>query len=137
MREQAKNIILGEFLSSLCCMKKIALDHTYIDYWHRRGYCCVGVRVWPGYCRAIASDPEQGPEDLSEFGEIQRLPVNSEICKRRVPHQIAQPTIEEEIIWHMMAAPNSELLPILTGRKSFRDALGSASEESMAASAKY
>jgi hypothetical protein len=61
--------------------------------------------------------------------------VNSEVCNRKVPHQVAQPTIEEEIIWHMMSAPNSELLPILTGRKSFRDALGSASEESMAASA--
>ena len=116
-------------------MKTIASDETYIDYWHRRGYSCVGVRVWPGYCRVVASDPEQGPEDLTELGEAQRLPVEADISLRKACAHTAQPTVEGEIVWHMMCAPNSELLCVLKGQKSFSDALTSTCEESLSAAA--
>jgi hypothetical protein len=95
-------------------MKKIALDRTYIDYWHRRG----SSPATAGQLPAI-------PEDLSAFGDVRQLLVPFDACGNKVRRQIAQRTVEEEILWHMRSSPKPELLAILTGKKAFQDALTS------------
>ena len=109
-------------------MKTIAPDGAYIDYWHYRGYCCSGVRVWASCCRALASDPEQGPEGLMEYGEQHSIPVPTDLRSRRIGTLSDDPPIAGEILWHMICSPGSDLRQVVAGEKSFHEALSSAGE---------
>jgi hypothetical protein len=108
-------------------MKTIAPDRSYIDYWQWRGYCCSGVRVWPDRCRALASDPEQGPEGLMEYGEDHPIPLSAELRSRRIGTLSDDPPIAGEILWHIICWPESDLREVVAGRKPFHEALLSAS----------
>src|SRR5215472_13136878 len=102
-------------------MKTVASDRTHIDYWHWRGYGCAGVRVWPDRCRAIASDPDHGPEGLAEYGAFHGIPLQVDGKSRRVIHS-DDPPLAGEIIWHVVRDPDSDLLEVVTGKKPFHEA---------------
>jgi len=115
-------------------MKTIAPDRTYIDYWQWRGYCCSGVRVWPNSCRALASDPEQGPEGLMEYGAHDAIPLLADLRSRRIGTLTDDPPIVGEILWHMICSPDSDLRQVIAGEKLFPEALHPADEPEQVAS---
>ena len=89
----------------------------YIDYW--QSGCQAewglrarfGIRVQDGFCSAVnASDSGQS----MAFGRLYQIPVRLEIF----------PLYLRMIIDAHMNSPDSDLMDVLNGKKSFRDALG-------------
>jgi hypothetical protein len=98
-------------------MKNISPDRTYIDYWQdygaaRRSH--YSIRVWEDRCCAITNVASSNPQIL---GKVHALPVDlSDIAPK---HSVSNITQE-----HMRHHPESDLHDLLTGKKSFREALG-------------
>ncbi len=90
----------------------------YIDYW--QSGCQAewgltarfGIRVQDGFCSAVnAIDSGQS----MAFGRLYQIPVQLEIF----PNYLR--IILDD---HLLNSPDSDLMDVLTGKKSFRDALG-------------
>jgi|HubBroStandDraft_5_1064220.scaffolds.fasta_scaffold813661_2 hypothetical protein len=99
--------------------KKIAPDRTYIDYFQKesavgRGLTNrFGVRITE---EAFASVIEIADGQPFTFGESYPLPVKLETLPNAV-----RMVIED----HVSNQPDSDLTAVLTGRKSFQEALAS------------
>jgi hypothetical protein len=91
----------------------------HIDYWHnpyvvQRGLKnYFGVRVRDGQCWALV---QIGGDEASTFGEPHEIPVDLSILPMYL-----RIIIEE----HRLAHPNSDLLDVLAGKKTFEEAIRS------------
>jgi len=96
-------------------MKDVGPD--YIDYWQsgceaQWGLTTrFGIRVQDGFCSAVNSI--DGGQSMA-FGRIYQIPVRLEI----LPIYL-RVTIDD----HLLNSPDSDLMDVLNGKKSFRDAL--------------
>ena len=87
----------------------------YIDYWQGetqwRLKIRFGIRVQDGFCSAVnAIDSGQS----MAFGRLYQIPVQLEIF----PNYLRK--ILDD---HLLNSPDSDLMDVLNGKKSFRDAL--------------
>ena len=97
-------------------MKDIGWD--YIDYW--QGVCQAewglrarfGIRVQDGFCLAV--NAIDGGHSMA-FGRLYQIPVRLEIF----PNYLRM--ILDD---HLLNSPDSDLMDVLNGKKSFRDTLG-------------
>ena len=100
-------------------MRTAASDRTYIDYWQNYGSSAhvlksrFGFRVWEDRCCAITNVAAETP---SLFGSPHPIPVDLSAAA-------AQHTLSNVVSEHMNHHPDSDLLAVLTGGKSFREAL--------------
>jgi hypothetical protein len=98
-------------------LKVVGLDH--IDYWQgiyaiRRGLKNrFGIRVRDGRCWALI---QIGDDEASTFGKPYEIPVDISTLPS-VLHMIVND--------HQLSYPNSDLIDVLTGTKSIREAFGS------------
>jgi len=91
---------------------------NYIDYW--QSVCQAewglkarfGIRVQDGFCSAV--NVIDGGQSMA-FGRLYQIPVQLEIF----PNYLRM--ILDD---HLLNSPDSDLMDVLTGKKSFRDALG-------------
>jgi hypothetical protein len=101
-------------------MRTAAPDRTYIDYWQNYGSDAqvlkshFGIRVWEGRCCAITNVAAETP---SLFGDSHLIPVDLSAAA-------AQHSLSNIVSEHMKHYPQSDLLQVLRGEKSFREALG-------------
>ena len=97
-------------------VKTISPDQTFIDYWQDYGTgrkSHYGVRVWEDHCCALTNVGSANPTVL---GEIHALPMDlSDIAPK---NSLSNVTGE-----HMYHHPDSDLFQLLTGKKTFREAL--------------
>ena len=94
-------------------MKTTGLDGTYIDYSNTvHGF---GIRVLEDRCFVVI----QIAHDQPIFGHAHRIPVQLET----VPSHVR--LIVDD---HLMNYPTSDLMDVLTGKKSFQEALDSRAE---------
>ncbi len=98
-------------------MKTASADRTYIDYW--QDYVTglkshFGIRVWADHCSAITN---VGSEHPSLFGEPRDLPIDP-------PSLMKQTSLTNVIAEHMTRHPDSDLVAVVTGKKTFKEALG-------------
>ncbi len=98
-------------------MKTPSADRTYIDYWQDYGTGLkshFGVRVWADRCCAITNVASENP---NLFGAPRDLPLD--------PASLAnQNSLTNVIAEHMTRHSDSDLVAVVTGKKSFKDALG-------------
>jgi hypothetical protein len=97
-------------------MKTTGPDRTYIDYWQDYGIGMkshFGIRVWEDRCSAITNVGASHPRLL---GSPCVLPVDLSSTEGR--H-----SLNNVIFEHTTRHPESDLVPVLTGEKSFREAL--------------
>jgi hypothetical protein len=98
-------------------MQTISADKTYIDYWQDYGTgrkSHFGIRVWSDQCAAITN---VGADTPSLFGEPHKLPIDPAGTER-------QHSLNNVIGEHMHRHPDSDLTAVITGKKSFKEALG-------------
>jgi hypothetical protein len=101
-------------------MRTAGPDRTYIDYWQNYGSGAqvlkshFGIRVWEDRCCAITNVAAETP---SFFGNPHRIPVDLSAAA-------AQHSLSNIVSEHMNHHPDSDLVAVLTGGKSFREALG-------------
>ena len=100
-------------------MKTIGSDNTYIDYWQDvantpllKTRC--GIRVREGRFSAIIKVGDEQPKVVSE---IYPIPIKLPIWPGTLP------TFISTIINHHVLHPNSDLIEVLKGEESFREAL--------------
>jgi hypothetical protein len=109
-------------------MKTAPAGQDYIDYWHRKNEVCSGVRVWRDRCQALKTS--SGPEAFTTFGEDLRLPVRSQLLESISPagwtYLDMKPQLTREVLLHVSLHPDSDISAVLTGEKSFDDAVKSA-----------
>ena len=91
-------------------MKTIGLDETYIDYFNMVHH--FGIRVLEDRCLVVI----QIGAGQSIFGQAHQIPVQLET----VPSPVRM--IVDD---HLMNYPTSDLMYVLTGKKSFQEALDS------------
>src|ERR1051326_1377082 len=90
----------------------------YIDYWQsvceaQMGLTTTfGIRVQDGFCSAV--NATDGGRSMA-FGRLYQIPVRLELLPNYVRMIIDD---------HLLNSPNSDLMDVLNGKKSFRDALG-------------
>ncbi len=95
-------------------MKATGLDGTYIDYFNAvHGF---GIRVLEDRCLVVIQI-----EDGELFGPVHQIPVQFET----VPSHVR--SIVDD---HVLNYPASDLLDVLTGKKSFQEALDSQTDPS-------
>ena len=100
-------------------MRTIGSDRTYIDYWQNYGTGSqvlkshFGIRVWESRCCAITNVAAETP---SLFGDPHTIPVD--LSDAAGQHSLSNVANE-----HMHHHPDSDLVAVLTGAKSFREAL--------------
>jgi hypothetical protein len=97
-------------------MKTTGSDRTYIDYWQDYGTGMkshFGIRVWEDRCSAITN---VGANHPLLFGGPCALPM--ELCSTEGRH-----SLNNVIVEHRTRHPESDLVAVLTGKKSFREAL--------------
>lgn len=91
-------------------MKTRSLDETYIDYLNMvHGF---GIRVLEDRCLVVIEIGEGRPI----FGQAHQIPVQLETVPSHVRMIVDH---------HLMNYPTSDLMDVLTGKKSFQEALGS------------
>ena len=101
-------------------MRTVSADRACIDYWQDYGNgqqvlkSHFGIRVWPDRCCAITNVAAETP---SLFGESQPIPVD--LSEGAAKHSLANVVSE-----HMNHNPGSDLMAVLTGKKTFLEALG-------------
>ena len=98
-------------------MKTPGADHTYIDYWQDYGMgkkSHFGIRVWADHCSAITNVGAASP---NLFGDAHALPIGLSGTE-------GQHSLNNIIDEHMRRHPDSDLVALLTGKKSFKEALG-------------
>ena len=94
-------------------MKTIGLDGTYIDYFNMvHGF---GIRVLEHRCWVVIQIADGQPI----FGQAHQIPVQFDTVPSHVRMIVAD---------HLMNFPISDLMEILTGNKSFQEALDSLAE---------
>jgi hypothetical protein len=101
-------------------MRTVGPDRTHIDYWQNYGTDAqvlkshFGIRVWVDRCCAITNVAAESPLLL---GSPHVIPVDLSDAAAR--HSLSNVASE-----HMNRYPESDLVAVLTGKKSFREALG-------------
>jgi hypothetical protein len=98
-------------------MKTSSADQTYIDYWQDYGTGMkshFGIRVWADHCSAITN---VGAESPNLFGDPRELPIDLSGTQ-------GQHSLNNVIGEHMHRHPESDLVAVLTDKKSFKEALG-------------
>ena len=104
--------------------KTAAPDRSYIDYWCKPESHCCGIRVWDGRCQAITNEAEESPVEMRPYPEgPHSIPVDSK--KLGMPMSVNTVLqIATKVRLYMKLHPDSDLLDVLTGEKSFAKALG-------------
>ena len=105
-----------EAQSAASPMKTTSPDRTYIDYWqdYRTGkQSHFGIRVWADQCCPITNVRAEHPRLL---GNQIPLPI-------QLSGTIGQHSLNNVITEHMNCHADSDLVRVLTGKKSFPDAL--------------
>jgi hypothetical protein len=109
-------------------MKTAPAGQDYIDYWHRKNNACSGVRVWRDRCQALRTSA--GPEAFSGVGDPVKLPVRGQLLDSIGPagwtYLDVKPQVTHEVLLHVSLHPDSDIVAVLTGEKSFDDALKNA-----------
>jgi len=90
-------------------VKTTGLDGTYIDYFNMVHH--FGIRVLEDRCLVVIQIGDGQPI----FGQAHQIPVQLET----VPSPVRM--IVDD---HLMNYPTSDLMDVLTGKKSFQEALG-------------
>ena|SRR5579862_2839307 len=100
-------------------MRIVATDKTYIDYFEDahcvgRGLTTrFGLRVADGACSGVVEIPDVKP---FTFGKSYATPIELAALPSEV-HMV----VDDHVLHH----PESDLLDVLTGKKSFQDAIAS------------
>jgi hypothetical protein len=97
-------------------MRTIGSDRSFIDYWQDYGTgrkSHFGIRVWADRCCAITN---VGSETPNMFGEPHSLPIDTAGTG-------GQHSLNNVISEHMNRHPDSDLIEVLTGKKSLKDAM--------------
>ena len=97
-------------------MKTTNADRTSIDYWQDYGTGMkshFGIRVWEDHCSAMTT---VGAEHPVLFGGPHPLPMDLSATE-------GQHSLNNVIAEHLARHPDSDLVAVLTGKKSFREAL--------------
>src|SRR5579862_9182511 len=97
-------------------MKTISADRAYIDYWQDYGTgnkSHFGIRVWADHCSAITNVGAANPTLL---GDLHGLPLDLSGTQ-------GQHSLNNVIAEHINRHADSDLEVVLTGKKSFNDAL--------------
>jgi hypothetical protein len=97
-------------------MKTTSPDRSYIDYWQDYGTGLkshFGIRVWEGRCSAMTN---VGADQPQLFGGPCVLPMD--LSTREGQH-----SLNNVIGEHRTRHPDSDLVAVLTGTKSFHEAL--------------
>jgi hypothetical protein len=103
-------------------VKTIGPDKSYIDYYQavfatRRGFQnCFGIRVEESHCCAVIKIGDAQP---FTYGNRYPLPVKIDILS--IP-------MCNTLDYHLMNYPSSDLPEVLHGKKSFQEAVNSATE---------
>jgi hypothetical protein len=103
-------------------VKIIGPDKSYIDYYHgviasRTGLQnCFGIRVEQDHCCAVIKIGDAQP---FTYGKCYLLPVKIDILSNPMRN-----TLDD----HLMNDPSSDLLEVLSRKKSFQEAVNSSSE---------
>lgn len=107
--------------------KKIAApDRSYIDYWCKPGTHCCGIRVGNGRCQAITNEAGESPVEMRPYPEgPHSIPVDSKKLGMSKSVDTAL-QITTKVHLYMNLHPDSDLLDVLTEKKSFAKALESA-----------
>ena len=109
-------------------MKTALAGRDYIDYWHRKNDVCSGVRVWRDHCQALSTDA--GPEAFRAIGDPVKMPVRDQLLESIPPvgwtYLDVKPQVTREVLLHVSLHPDSDVLAVLTGDKTFDEALKSA-----------
>jgi hypothetical protein len=92
----------------------------FIDYWERGTAWCLGVRIWADRCQAIKCDPDQPGSSLVLTEDSYPLPFAGMDGSGPVP------VIVFAIATHMMLHPDSDLVDVLSGKKTLWEAQQSA-----------
>jgi hypothetical protein len=101
-------------------MRTVSADRASIDYWQNYGNVQqvlkshFGIRVWQDRCCAITNVAAEIP---SLFGKPHPIPVD--LSEGAGKHSLSNVVSE-----HMNHHPESDLFAVLTGKKTFREALG-------------
>ena len=98
-------------------MKTVSADRSHIDYWQDYGTgrkSHFGIRVWADRCCAITN---VGSETPSMFGAPHPLPLD-------IAGTEGQHSLNNVIGEHMNRHADSDLIEVLTGRKSLKEATG-------------
>jgi len=95
---------------------KTSVSPEFIDYWEFGTLWCLGVRVWKDRCQAIKCDPTGPATSMATIEESYELPF--EFMQGTAP----VPAIVFSIATHMMIHPVSDLLDVLTRKKSLESA---------------
>jgi hypothetical protein len=98
-------------------MRTVSADRSHIDYWQDYGTgrkSHFGIRVWADRCCAITN---VGSENPSPFGEPHPLPID-------IAGTEGQHSLNNVISEHMNRHPDSDLIDVLTGKKSLKEAMG-------------
>ena len=114
MRRWARRAVGNWKLAS--SMKTTSADHTYIDYWQDYGTgkkSHFGIRVWADRCSVITNVGAASP---NLFGDSRELPIDLSVTE-------GQHSLNNVIEEHTHRHPDSDLVAVLTGKKSFKDAL--------------
>ena len=108
----------GDFPST-AWNRRLDVDGKHIDFFQgdsnsQRGLRnCFGIRVEDGFCSAVIRIDEESP---SQFGDLYALPIQLE----------CMPSFVRMIIDdHLLNHPGSDLMELLTGKKSFKEAVNS------------
>ena len=107
-------------------MKTASADGRYIDYWDRKGHACSGIRVWRGYCQAVATDPDEEPEGMHAFGEPLPTPLPTDVLTESRRRSCRNNPVLAEYWFYVSHNRTSDLTELLTGQKAFSEALRSA-----------
>ena len=87
-----------------------------------------GVRVWRDRCQALRTS--SGPEAFTASGDTVKLPVKSQLLDSISPagwtYLDVKPQVTHEVLLHVSLHPDSDVVAVLTGEKSFDEALKSA-----------
>ena len=94
-------------------MKTAGFDRTYIDYLNAVHH--FGIRVLADRCLVVIQVGSGEPT----FGKAHQIPVQFETVPRHVRLVVDD---------HLMNCPTSDLRDVLTGKKSFQEALDSPPE---------
>jgi hypothetical protein len=97
-------------------MKTTSADKTYIDYWQDYGTgrkSHFGIRVWGDRCAAISN---VGAESPNLLGVPRKVPID-------LASTVGQHSLNNMIGEHMQRHPDSDLVAVLSGKKSFNEAL--------------
>jgi hypothetical protein len=97
-------------------MKTTSADRTYIDYWQDYGTGAkshFGIRVWADHCAAITN---VGAGNPNLFDDPHALPIDLSTTE-------GQHSLNNVIREHTQRHPDSDLIAVLTGKKSFNEAL--------------